>query len=78
MKKEVILVMEEDLIAEFKELPELWIFNQEELTKPTLQETLKKFIIDSINERRIELAAAQAAMNTIKLEDKDIVVCEEK
>ena len=75
MKKEIVLEMEESIIAEFAELPAFWYGNEEDkLIKPTIQETLKKHIIDSINERRIELTTSQAAINTDILKESDITI----
>lgn len=76
MKKQITLELEEELIAEFKELPEFWYMEKEILVKPTIQETLIKYIIESINRRRIELATSQAAINTDRLEEKDISIKE--
>lgn len=79
MIKEISLKLEEGIIAEFEELHGFWIIDEENnLIKPSLQEILRKFIIDNINERRIEIAASQAAIDTIKLEDSDIIINTEK
>ena len=75
MKKEVVLEIDEGIILEFSELPIFWYGDEEgTLIKPTIQETLKKYIIDSINERRIELATSQAAINTDILKESDITI----
>lgn len=79
MKKQIILEMEESIIAEFAELPAFWYGNEEgKFIKPTIQETLKKYVIGSINERRIELVTSQAAMNTDILKESDITIKEVK
>ena len=67
--------MEESIIAEFEELPRFWYADEEGVVvKPTIQETLRKYIIDNVNERRIEIAASQAAISTDKLEESDIII----
>lgn len=74
MKKQIILELEEEIIAEFKELPEFWYAEKDNIVKPTIQETVRKHIIERINKRRIELATSQAATNTDVLKEKDISI----
>lgn len=75
MKKEIVLEMDESIIAEFAELPKFWEADEEgNLIKPTIQETLRKYIIDNINERRVELATSQAAISIGKIKDIDITI----
>ena len=67
--------MDETIIAEFKEIPLFWIQNEDGiLVKPSIQDTLKKYIIDNMNDRRIELAISQTTMTTPILKDGDIII----
>lgn len=75
MMKEISFQMDEAIIAEFKEIPLFWIQDDKyNLIKPSIQDTLKKYIIDKVNDRRIELVISQTAMATPILKDGDIII----
>lgn len=70
----ITLEIEDSVIAEFEELSEFWTQDEKyNLIKPTIKETIKKFIIEKINERRVGLATSQAAVKVNTLKDKDIL-----
>lgn len=75
MKKEITLELEEEVITEFENIEIFFDLDEtSNLIKPTIQEILRKYIIDSINERRIELTTSQAAINTDILKESNITI----
>ena len=71
---EIKLTLEENLINEFESISKFWESDESKVVKPTIQEIIRKYIIDSINEERIETVKLEAILKTDILKNNNITI----
>lgn len=71
----VTLTMDEEIANEFKELRQFWYEDEDNhVIRPEITETLRRYIIDCINDYRTEVALCEATENVNKIHEGHITI----